>query len=246
MGKKVKVASSVFIFAASVGGLVSYDVYLKDKINTEDVLVVAQGTTISESQTLNDKNIIVEGRPKTQIPEGAILAKDAERVIGKNASVKISGNTVITEDQVDFKDVVPNKEDGESIRPITSDMIFAVNETIRRGDNIDIYAMTEIEWGNLSRNNPDEIVSGNPNEVSNNEPILTDVKVAYVRDGSNGEVRNADGSESDNEEANQESSGRLYGTNTVSELELILNEEDFQKLMSQVAGHGKKLYIVYN
>src|SRR5690625_5291692 len=130
MRNKVKIISSIGIFVVMVGSLVGYDVYVKDKINTEDVLVVKEGSSISESQALDGSVLTVEGRPRTQLPEGTITAAEMDKIEGKTASVKIAGNTVLTKDHIDFKDVVPNKEEGEAIRPITTDMIYAVQKLL--------------------------------------------------------------------------------------------------------------------
>lgn len=250
MGNKAKVAGSIGIFVVMVGSLVSYDAFFKDQINTEDVLVVKQGVSVTENQVLDGSNIEVVKRPKTQLPDKVLTASDAEKVTGKRAGVSISGNTVLTENHVDFLDLVPDADKGESIRPITQDMIFAVPNTLRRGDSVDIYALTENEWGDLTHSENEEIVKGDRNAVSKNDPVLEDIKVAYVRDSSNAEVQNAYGSTDEDtttgEEAPKEDTGRLYGTSTVTSLEVILDEDDFQTLMSQVTGNGKKLYVVYN
>lgn len=248
MGNKGKAAVGIGIFTVLMGSIIGYDQFLKDKLNNEDVLVVKEGVNVGENQVLDDSVLEVAGRTKTEIPEGAVKVSDVEKVIGKTSKVSISGNSILTKDVVDYKEVLPDKKKGEAIRPITADMIFATPETIRRGDNIDIYALTEFEWGNL-QHSEDEVTKKDLEEVAINKPVLEDVKVAYVRDGSNNEVQNADGTDDeDSEEADKKgnSSSRLYGTSTVSELEVVLKEEDFQNLMSQVTGKGMKLYIVYN
>lgn len=250
MGNKAKIGLSVGIFVLIAGGIVSYDAFLKDKINTEEVVVVKQGVTVKESQTLDNSVLAIENRPKTQVPDDAITSAQIDSIAGKTASVNVTGNSVLTKEQVDYDNLVPNKEDGEAIRPITADMLFATAGTLRRGDEVTIYALTENQWGEATHSDNEQVVTDTNDLVAKNEPILKDVKVAYVRDGSNNEVQNATQTQSESStdavSQSENSDARLNGTSTVSELEVILKEDDFQKLMTQVTGQGKKLYIVYN
>jgi hypothetical protein len=74
-------------------------------------------------------------------------------------------------------------------------------------------------------------------QILNTEPFLKNVRVAYVKDSGNKEVVAAE------EGANDDS--RLNATSQISDIELILNEEDFTKLMTEVLSKGAKIYITY-
>ena len=62
----------------------------------------------------------------------------------------------------------------------------------------------------------------------------------YAKDSSNKEVV------TDTETKPKEENERLNATGNISDLEVILNQEDFDKLMSAVIEQKNKLYITYN
>ncbi|MFP3490991.1 hypothetical protein R0K20_25750, partial [Staphylococcus sp. SIMBA_130] len=65
-------------------------------------------------------------------------------------------------------------------------------------------------------------------------------KVVYAKDSSNKEVV------TDTKTKPKEENVRLNATGNISDLEVILNQEDFDKLMSAVIEQKNKLYITYN
>ncbi|NLP52198.1 hypothetical protein [Bacillus sp. RO1] len=70
---------------------------------------------------------------------------------------------------------------------------------------------------------------------SGNIPLLVDIPIIYAKDGSGNEVRN--GENSSEEE-------RLTSTGTISDLELILTEDEYRFLKEYIE-MGYKLYITY-
>ncbi|WP_206631526.1 hypothetical protein, partial [Mesorhizobium sp. M7A.F.Ca.MR.362.00.0.0] len=67
-----------------------------------------------------------------------VLAKDINSIIGIDTSQLIDGNSMISGNMLDVEEIVPNKEEGEAIRPITKDMIYAQPGSLRRKDTVDI------------------------------------------------------------------------------------------------------------
>lgn len=72
-------------------------------------------------------------------------------------------------------------------------------------------------------------------------PVLVDVPVAYAKDGTGNEIQN----NVPEENANQKEESRLRSTGTITNLELLLNEEKHRLLMNYI-NEGYQLYITYN
>ncbi|MFJ6414447.1 SAF domain-containing protein [Terribacillus saccharophilus] len=234
--------------------LPTYELFFKDKMDSVEVLVVNAEEGIKAKDQLTEDNVIVERRRKQDLVAGTALANDFKEVIGKEAGKNLVNNSIVSKEDIDFEDLVPDRSKGEAIRPIVNDMIFAQPGSLRRKDSIDIYAIsdtdietnTENETQEANNNSGDAeektiVSSTNPEqEVAATKlkaPILQDVKVVYVKDSSNQEVTN------EIEEKGTEE--RLNATGNISDLEVILDEADFDLLMNTVLS-GKKLYITYN
>ncbi|MCY8636500.1 SAF domain-containing protein [Bacillus sp. S17B2] len=257
MKQGAKITASVALAVVTIAAIPVYDFFIKDRLGTEQVLVVKEGQTVQKSDVLDNNNLVIQRRPKDQIPDGAITADQADKIAGKKASAVISGNSVLSKDIVDFDDLVPDKKKDEAIRPLTEDMLFAKPGSLRRNDTVNIYALTETQWGKVHHEEDNTSGDGSKTAKStsltdadiqnSNDPILKGVKVAYVKDSSNKEVQSSteDGGEATASKQKQSNSDRLNATSTISELEVILSEKDFQKLMTQTVGEGKKLYITY-
>ncbi|MGN7299766.1 hypothetical protein [Ferdinandcohnia sp. SAFN-114] len=273
----VKIGLGVMVSFLTIGFIFFYDFYLKERIDSEEVVVVKAGTTIQKTERIDKKHLMIERRPKASLIEDVVLAKDINKIVGNDARHEMVGNQMISMSMIDFDDLVPDTEFGEAIRPITSEWIYAQPGSLRRKDKIDIYLVRPDGSTNLTQNGPTQVVSveedeeseeegtetaanpvntnGNENTESTNEsgsteesqdnvsierkPFLQGVRVVYVKDSSNKEVV----SSSEEGSANQDK--RLNGSSTISDLEVILNEEDFAKLIEEVLGKGSKLYITY-
>lgn len=270
----VKIAIGVMVSFLTIGFIFFYDFYLKERIDSEEVVVVKAGTTISKTDRITNKHLAIERRPKASLIEDVVLAKDIDKIVGNDAKHDMVGNQMISMSMIDFDDLVPDTELGEAIRPITNEWIYAQPGSLRRKDKIDIYLVRPDGSTNLTLDGPTQIVSAEetveseedietlentddtntnentestdesteqtPNNISiERKPFLQGVRVVYVKDSSNKEVV----SSSEEGTANQDK--RLNGSSTISDLEVILNEADFAKLMEEVIGKGSKLYITY-
>lgn len=256
MKPSIKIALGIFTSLATIGFIWLYDFYIKDRIDSEEVVVVKAGEQILRSEQITEEKIVIERRAKESLIEDVVLAKDLKKIIGRDSKQDIVGNSMISTKMVDFDDIVPNTSKGEAIRPITKDMIYAQPGSLRRKDVIDLYLVTnDGKKSNISpnvatntpsttgrdkthANNQSSNVPVLPNAQNiDTKPFLEDVKVVYVKDSGNKEVVSA--AEGNNQDK------RLNATSTISDIEVILNEEDFAKLMDEVLGKGSKLYITY-
>lgn len=223
-----------------------YDIYIKDRIDSVDVVVVKAGKEIQPTEPITAEKLQVESRRKQDLVEGTILASEMKQVIGNDAGQLLVGNAILSKDMVDYDNLVPDEKNGEAIRPIVSDMIFAMPGSVRRKDTIDIYLVSNSLIGQYGNDENGTATSSSSDEKKKNvakatkltKPFLKDVKVVYAKDSSNKEVV-TDTEKKDNNE-------RLNATGNISDLEVILNQEDFEKLMSAVIEEKNKLYITYN
>ncbi|MFC0273779.1 hypothetical protein ACFFIX_20540 [Metabacillus herbersteinensis] len=229
-----------------------YDLFIKDKIDSIEVVVVKPGKTIEKNEEITEAKLAVERRQKQSLIGDVIYAKEISEILGREASQVMVSNSMVSKKMIDYDLIVPNESEGEAIRPIVSDMIFAKPGSLRRKDTIDIYLISKDLIGNYTDTQAtDSPSSAAPNEVSSKqkpkvspsmlkEPLLKNVKVVYAKDSSNREVTN------DSEEDAKNKNERLNATGNISDLEIILNEEDFQRLMNEVIQNENKMYITYN
>ncbi|QCJ45466.1 hypothetical protein FAY30_26360 (plasmid) [Bacillus sp. S3] len=247
----IKIGLGIFTSIATAGFILTYDFYIKDRIDSTEVVVVKAGEEIQKSELLTEDKLTIERRGKEALIDGVILAKDIDQIIGYDAKQDIYGNSIVSSKMIDFEQMVPNAKNGEAIRPITKDMIFAKPGSLRRKDIIDIYLIYSDGISNLIQNGPANVSSDNnqnsdsSEQATNNvktdvKPFLKDVRVVYVKDSGNKEVV------ADTEETKTNGDKRLNATSTISDLEVILNEDDFTKLMDQVLAKGAQLYITYH
>lgn len=247
MKQGLKIAFGILLAVIVMAFTPIYDIYIKDRIDSVDVVVVKAGNEIEATEPITADKLQVESRRKQDLVEGTILAGDIKQVIGYDAGQLLVGNAIISKDMVDYDKLVPNEKEGEAIRPIVSDMIFAMPGSVRRKDTIDIYLVSNSLIGQYAKeesaassSSSDKQKEAVANGATLKKPLLTDVKVVYAKDSSNKEVV------TDTETKPKEENERLNATGNISDLEVILNQEDFDKLMSAVIEQKNKLYITYN
>ena len=248
----LKMALGAAVSACTIGLVLVYDFYVKDKIDSVEVAVVTMGAEIDKSATITPEMVSIERREKKSLLEDVILAEEIDSIIGKEAKQDIVGNSMISAKMIDFDELVPNEKEGEAIRPLISDMIYAQPGSLRRKDNIDIYLINYTSVSPVS--GPSTVNSADAPKDEEKEdkekdektekaaiqglkPFLSNVKVVYVKDSGNKEVVS---------EVTANENERLNATSTISDIEVILNNDDFAKLMNAMISNKSKLYITYH
>ncbi|MGE6755941.1 hypothetical protein ACQKFO_21305 [Rossellomorea sp. NPDC071047] len=233
-----KIFLGIFLSLSTMAFVVVYDLYIKDRIDSVEVVVVKAGEEIKKKDLIDRSKVTVERRPKQDLIEGAILKEEMNEIYASSAAQNIVSNSMISKKMIDYDRMIPDESEGEAIRPITGDMIQAQPGSLRRKDSIDIYLVKK----GTERANSANVASSADKKLTKEEfvngPLLKDVRVVYVKDSSNKEVMNGNPEKIKDE--------RLDGSGKISDLEVILNEEDFQKLMDKVVKEGYLLYITYN
>ncbi|MFC0476042.1 hypothetical protein ACFFHF_12420 [Robertmurraya beringensis] len=262
MKPAVKIGSGIFLSLATIGLIFTYDFYIKERIDSEEVVVVKPGEEIKKSERITKDKLIIERRAKDTLLKDVVFADDLKDIIGRDAKQDLIGNSMVSTKMIDYDLMVPDAAEGEAIRPITGDMIYAQPGSLRRKDIIDIYLVNPDGTASFMQSGPSVVTSETPateegtetstepsTETANHststegkqmldtEPFLKNVRVAYVKDSGNKEVVAAEGGVKDD--------SRLNATSQISDIELILNEEDFTRLMTEVLSKGARLYITY-
>ncbi|MEY8742030.1 hypothetical protein AB9M62_21380 [Bacillales bacterium AN1005] len=235
----VKITLGLMTALCTIAFIFVYDMFLRDRIDSVEVVVVKASEEIQKSEKITADKITTERRPKDTLISNVVLAKDINSIIGIDSSQLINGNSMISGNMLDVEEIVPNKEEGEAIRPITKDMIYAQPGSLRRKDTVDIYLVYK-DGSNSTQEDGTSIKNSKGSEATSTSatPFLQDIKVVYVKDSGNKEVVSASTEENTEDK-------RLNATSTISDLEVILNDDDFKKLMDQVLSQGAQLYITY-
>ena len=234
-----RIALALLLIAGGIGFVFYFEFYLKDTIDTESVVVAANRIEFKEQITAED--LVIQQVRRGSKVENALSANHAEALIGKYASITIEKGTQVYSELIDTYDLVPDESKGEFIAPIPNDWIFAVPGSLRSSYVADIYAVSDKDQHQVRQLIRDaEEAEGTVTVVEPTEqedvlpagtlPILTDVRVAYVKDSANKEVKVS-------EETNE-------ATGSVSTLEIIADEQMFATLRDYTA-EGYKLYVVY-
>ena len=265
MNPYLKITLGILLSVLVIGFIVVWDLYLKDNIMSEEVVIVKPDVQLEAKDTIQREHLAIEKRRINSLVEGTVTAEQIDEVVGHDSAVPLVGNAILSTKYIDFDDVVPDAEKGEAIRPIPEDWIYAKPGSLRRKDRIDIYAIESEEIRDFQANM--ERLHQEPSDESDDEskeedtvsssshqsklpledrihldiePILTNVPVVYAKDASNREVvgETAKG-ESEEQDSRLDASGRI------SDLEVNLNSEDFKTLMGYI-NDGYQLYITYN
>ncbi|MDQ0255490.1 hypothetical protein J2S74_002872 [Evansella vedderi] len=239
----LKITLGILMAAVVIGFIVFWDLYLKDGITSEEVVIVRPHVQIEAKEAIQREHLMIESRHRSSLVDGAVLADQIDEIVGYDAAVLLVGNSILSTSHIDFDDIVPNPEEGEAIRPIPDEWVYAKPGSLRRKDRIDIYVIQAIDTHNInfqeemaraSREIADDEHQRSDDVKLQIEPILTNIPVIYAKDSSNREVVGQTRGDS-----------RLDASGRISDLEVNLNREEFKILMDHI-NKGYKLYITYN
>lgn len=230
--------------------IVAWEFIFKDKIDSVEVVVVKAGEKIERKEKITEDKVMIERRTKKDLIQNVVYPSDLNKILGKEASQLIVSNSMISTDMIDFDDLIPNAKKHEAIRPIPQDWIYAAPGSLRRKDRIDIYtikseSLDKLKGSDQASSTQNVVEVGIPtNEVDPSllTLVLADVPVIYAKDASNKEVVNQVG----NDQQQQDDGKRLNATGKISELEILLNDKDFNKLVDSIFEKSGRLYITYN
>jgi hypothetical protein len=136
-------------------------------------------------------------------------------IIGLEAKHYIPSGTQLVSNYFDVSSLVLKID--EKIMRLPDSWIHSFPDTLRRKDEVFIYAVkSHKENSNTGGISIDNTTKLNKDD-ENKEIYLLATKVAYVKDNSNKEVNSLD-------------DDRLVGTSTISNIEIVIREEQFETL----------------
>lgn len=239
---------SIGLILGAISGIILWEAYLDDVINTKEVVVATR--TLEKNAVIGKDDIKLAKIPIEQVPENAIT--DPGKTLGKETAFVIRKGQQIVTDTIDFEGIVPNSD--QVIVPIPKEWLISVPGSLRRKDRVNIYEVPDKELSRkatIQANRTSVIKATESEQVSTNtlmsgqvyadftggaginQPIISGVTVAYAKDPSNQEVKPA-----------EQSKLRIDATGTISDLELVLTEEQLSRLKLK-ALEGYKFIVAY-
>ncbi|RKJ72751.1 hypothetical protein D7X33_21110, partial [Butyricicoccus sp. 1XD8-22] len=252
--------------ALSIAGIVLIVIFLgafvwyewlggRELVNYTNVVVLTEDTL--QGHIITEEQVDYIGLEKELVNENAILS--AGDIIGKAATHFIPKNTMLHETFFDETELV--LKSGEYIAQIPVDWTISIPNTIRRGDNIIVYAATynsevmkELQQSTVQvtsstvEENGEEgqqlqgfnpyfgSVGGAVEAVEAGGGELTELfhtTVAFARDNANQEV------------VTTSTVDRMNGSAAISNIEIITTPDEFEALEQQIKA-GAKLIIMYS
>lgn len=205
--RKLKPILGVILILLSIAGIFFWELRGREAVMTDLVLVA--GEEIPEGAAVNAGMFIERGVPKTNLLKGALTPEDAAMIQGRVASQFIAKNGQIIMEY--FRDDEFCLKSDESIFVIDPNWIAMRSSSLRKGDVVDIYG-------------------------SSGSRLIGTYRVAYVKDESEREVKNAGDEASGNKGA--DILDRPDGTSVIDHIEIITTYREYENLVNCVNGAG--------
>ena len=208
--RNIKLVTGVVLIVAAITGFTFWESHGRDMLY-ETELAVASGD-IKQGELITEKNVETRGIGNDYVMSGAVKAERMADIMGKKAKQYIpKGGQISADFLTDENDIV--LKDGESVYCISSDMIGMVSSSLRRGDRVHIY-------GGAGKED------------------LGSYTVAFVKDDSDREVKNA------SELKNDTPLARESSNYTISSIEIVCTRDAYSRLSEYVDTSEKTLTIV--
>lgn len=237
----------LIILLMGSGFIVIYNLYLDDKMNSEQVVVAVKPIPFKTEITAD--MVELQDRKVHFVVPGAF--KKLSDVIGLQSAVHLEPNTQLYVDLVDPYNVIPGE--GEEIFPIPEKWIYAKPGSLRRTFKVNIGVIRE-DNVTANHNNVHDLeiqqtegqAEGDTHQSINKQitkeefaklakPILENVVVAYAKDSSNKEVVGTNDQDK-----------RLDASGNITNLDVVLKREQYQLLVQDYIEKGYKLILSYN
>lgn len=208
--RSIKLVTGVILIVAAITGFTFWESHGRDMLY-ETELAVASGD-IKQGELITEKNVETRGIGNDYVMSGAVKAERMADIMGKKAKQYIpKGGQISADFLTDENDIV--LKDGESVYCISSDMIGMVSSSLRRGDRVHIYG-------------------------GGGKEDLGSYTVAFVKDDSDREVKNA------SELKNDTPLARESSNYTISSIEIVCTRDAYSRLSEYVDTSEKTLTIV--
>lgn len=211
--RKLKSFVGILLILLSLAGLFLWEWKGREMILFEEVLVA--GEEIQKGTLVNRSMFHTKGIPRENLVEGALIPADLQLLQGKVTSQMIAKN-----DQIIPQYFMDNKfhfKRDEAIFVIDPSWIAMRSSAIRRGDTVDIYDSISLK-------------------------LLGTFQIAFVKDASEREVRNAAAQGADG--SGNEIMDRTDSTSVIDHIEIISTVHEYEMLMNSVSGATPAALII--
>lgn len=143
MKTNTKLFLGVFTALAVIAFIIVWDLVIRENIESEEVLIIKPGVTVHPYDIIRSDDVMVEKRNRATFIEGYFKPEHLKDVVGKQARQLLVGNQILSKRHIDIEAFEADPTKGEAIRPIPNQWIYAIPNTVRRKDRIDIYLMKD-------------------------------------------------------------------------------------------------------
>ena len=203
--RKMKSVLGILLILLSVLGLLLWEWRGRDAVMTERVLVAKED--IYKGAELDSTMFAIRGIPKENLLPGALLPEQMDLLEGKVSRQLICENDQIVSRYFSGSEFELSED--QSIFVVKQSWIDMRSSSLRRGDRIEIYG-------------------------SYDGQRLGTYRIAYVKDESDREVRNADAERKKTD--TQSILEREDGTSVIDHIEIIATYSEYEKLVTYAGG----------
>lgn len=204
--RKIRSVLGILLILLSIGGLLFWEWKGREVVLMDEVLVARE--EIQKGAMVDGSMFVVKGVPKENLLEEALVPGDRTILEGKIASQFIAKNDQIVMDY--FSDNEFRLKQDESIFVIDPIWVAMRSSALRRGDMVDIYG-------------------------TNGLGLLGTFRIAYVKDASEREVRDAaEGTEAAG--GSCDILDRPDSTSVIDHVEIISTFREYEYLVDCVSG----------
>lgn len=209
--------------------------FLWESVGREALLY--QSVIVMKQDVEPNKAVSIEMLGKMKVPRDTIIGSVVlapQEILGKETNSYIPAGLQLS--LKFFKDPELTIGNGKYILALPQDWIYSFPQTIRRGDEIYFYPFSEEKESIYYDANgapsylPNDTVKSTPEGKPGNTALFG-TKVAYVKDSSNCEVVDV-------------KADRIDGSSPVSKIEVIITDEQYQKLKNAYEA-GYQFVIMY-
>ncbi|MFD1674153.1 flagella basal body P-ring formation protein FlgA [Alicyclobacillus fodiniaquatilis] len=227
-----KYGAATVVFLIGCGGTIAYTNWIRPVLNDQEVWFATK--TLTPNAMIQASELTHGYMDKDHIPEGSVL--DENQIVGKRASVTIPENGIITNSNLETDSLALTK--GTQDFQVSSDWIASIEDTLRRGDHVDIYLLPSDQETMTTGSNGAGHKTAAINAAMQSPPYLKNIPVEWVHNDSNQEVVN------NSAQGTGDLGSPENGTAVPSKLELKLTNNQVSELVTAIKAQNK-LIISY-
>lgn len=213
MKKYIYLMISATLIILAVAMIITWEMYLDDRLNTVSVVVAAKN--MERSQVITKADVRIDRIKLEQAVEKPITS--LRDVIGKEASQYIAKGNQLVDRMIDRFGLDPNAN--QLIYSIPREWIYSSPGSLRRKDRVYIYAIPDEKRWSAGRAGLSPAPMSTAVSTGDSAPILSDIVVAFAKDSANQEVKPAANSDK-----------RIDATGSINNIELVMTRAQYSVL----------------